>query len=479
MHAATPAAPTAHWTELRRRAGAAPTLPAELVDTLRSLLGERLATSQAVRDHHGTDISSYPVTPPDAVVFPETTDEVVAIVRACALHRTPMIPFGVGTSVEGHVLATDGGVCIDLSRMNRVLEVNASDLDVRVEPGVTRKQLNAFVRDTGLFFPIDPGADATLGGMASTRASGTNAVRYGTMRENVLGATVVLADGRVIRCGGRARKSAAGYDLTRLFVGAEGTLGIFTELTLRLDAIPDGMSAAVCAFPTVTAAVDSVIEAIQCGIPIARVELLDALTISAVNRYSKLDLAEAPTLWYEFHGTHAGVEEQARQMQEIARSHGGLDFAWSTRPEERSKLWQARHDAYFACLQLRKGSRMIATDVCVPISRLAECIADTQQDIARATMPIPLFGHVGDGNFHLMILVDPDSDADIDEAWELNTRLVRRALALGGTCTGEHGIGLGKREFLVEEFGADAVEVMRQLKATLDPRNLLNPGKVV
>ena len=419
------------------------------------------------------------MTPPDAVVFAESTDDVVAAVRACAAHRVPVIPFGTGTSVEGHVLAVQGGVCVDLSRMNRVLEVNAADLDVRVEAGVTRKQLNAHIRDQGLFFPIDPGADASLGGMASTRASGTNAVRYGTMRENVLGATVVLADGRVIRVGGRARKSAAGYDLTRLFVGAEGTLGIMTELTLKLTAIPEAMSAAVCAFPTVRAAVDSVIQAIQSGIPVARVELLDALTIGAVNRYSKLSLAESPTLWYEFHGTAGGVEEQATQMQEIARSHGGVDFAWATRPEERSRLWQARHDAYFACLQLRKGSRMIATDVCVPISRLAECIAATQEDIAKASMPIPLFGHVGDGNFHLMILVDPDSPADVEEAWGLNTRLVRRALAMGGTCTGEHGIGLGKRDFLVEEFGLDAVGVMRELKATLDPGNLLNPGKVI
>jgi D-lactate dehydrogenase (cytochrome) len=466
------------FAQLRQRAREAPALPQPLLDTLRALLGERLATARPVREHHGTDISSYPTTPPDAVVFPHTTEEVVAIVNACARHRTPMIPFGIGTSVEGHVLAASGGVSIDLSQMNRILEVNASDLDVRVEPGVTRKQLNAYLHDSGLFFPIDPGADATLGGMASTRASGTNAVRYGTMRENVLGMTVVLADGRVIRTGGRARKSAAGYDLTRLFVGAEGTLGIVTELTLRLYAVPEGISAAVCAFPTVTAAVDSVIEAIQCGIPIARVELLDTLTVTAVNRYSKLGLTEAPTLWYEFHGTARGVEEQATQMQEIARAHGGLDFAWATKPEERSRLWQARHDAYFACLQLRKGSRMIATDVCVPISRLAECIAATQEDVARATMPIPLFGHVGDGNFHLMILVDPDSDADVQEAWDLNTRLVRRALAMGGTCTGEHGIGLGKREFLEEEFGV-GVDVMRQLKATLDPGNLLNPGKVV
>jgi D-lactate dehydrogenase (cytochrome) len=475
MHAEASAA--GHFAALRSRSHTA--LPPSLLDELRAMLGDRVTTTAAVRDHHGTDISSYPVTPPDAVVFPESIDEVVAIVRLCAKHGAPMIPFGVGTSVEGHVLATDGGVCIDLSRMNRVLEVNASDLDARVEPGVTRKQLNAHLRDTGLMFPIDPGADATLGGMASTRASGTNAVRYGTMRENVLGATVVLADGRVIRTGGRARKSAAGYDLTRLFVGAEGTLGIIVELTVRLYAIPEGMSAAVCAFPSVGAAVDSVIEAIQCGIPVARVELLDKLTVGAVNRYSKLSLTEAPTLWYEFHGTARGVEEQAEQMQAISRSHGGMDFAWATKPEERSKLWQARHDAYFACLQLRKGSRMIATDVCVPISRLAECIADTQDDIARSTMPIPLFGHVGDGNFHLMILVDPDSEADLDEAWPLNTRLVRRALAMGGTCTGEHGIGLGKREFLREEFGDGAVNVMRSIKATLDPRNLMNPGKVV
>jgi D-lactate dehydrogenase (cytochrome) len=345
--------------------------------------------------------------------------------------------------------------------------------------GVTRKQLNAHLRDTGLFFPIDPGADATLGGMASTRASGTNAVRYGTMRENVLGPTVVLADGRVIRTGGRARKSAAGYDLTRLFVGAEGTLGIIVELTLRLYAIPEGMSAAVCAFPTVGAAVDSVIEAIQCGIPVARVELLDALTISAGQ---PLQQARARR------GADAVVRVSRHRARRRGAGHADAgDRALARRrrlfvgdrPEERSKLWQARHDAYFACLQLRKGSRMIATDVCVPISRLAECIADTERDIARSTMPIPLFGHVGDGNFHLMILVDPDSGADIEEAWQLNTRLVRRALAMGGTCTGEHGIGLGKREFLVEEFGADAVDVMRSLKATLDPRNLMNPGKVV
>jgi D-lactate dehydrogenase (cytochrome) len=467
----------AHFDALRA-ASPKRELPSALLSELQARFGDRVTTARALRDHHGTDISSYPVTPPDAVVFAQSTDDVVAAVQACARHRVPVIPFGTGTSVEGHVLAVAGGVCIDLGRMNRVLEVNAADLDARVQAGVTRKQLNAFIKDTGLFFPIDPGADASLGGMASTRASGTNAVRYGTMRENVLGATVVLADGSVIRTGGRARKSAAGYDLTRLFVGAEGTLGILTELTVRLHPLPEGMSAAVCAFPTVRAAVDSVIEAIQCGIPIARVELLDRLTVSAVNRYSKLGLRESPTLWYEFHGTKRGVEEQATQMQEIASSHGGLDFEWAVQPEERNRLWQARHDAYFACLQLKAGSRMIATDVCVPISRLADCIAATEEDIAKATMPIPLFGHVGDGNFHLMILVDPASDDEIAEAWELNARLVRRALAMDGTCTGEHGIGLGKREFLVEEFG-QAVDVMRRIKEVLDPSGLLNPGKVL
>ena len=468
-----------HLDQLAARQHANDVLPEALAVELRKLLGDRLTIARPVREHHGTDISSYPVTPPDAVVFPHTTEEVAAIVQACARDRVPMIPFGVGTSVEGHVLALHGGVCIDLGQMNRVLEVNAADLDARVEAGVTRKQLNAFLHDSGLFFPIDPGADATFGGMAATRASGTNAVRYGTMRENVLGMTVVLADGQVIRTGGRARKSAAGYDLTRLFVGAEGTLGITTELTVRLYAIPEAISAAVCAFPSVDDAVNSVIEAIQHGIPIARVELLDTLTVTAVNRYSKLALRESPTLWYEFHGTARGVEEQATQMQEIARAHGGLDFDWTTRPEERTRLWQARHDAYFACLQLRAGSRMVATDVCVPISRLAECIEETRRDIGKSTMPIPMFGHVGDGNFHLMILVDPASRADFEEAWLLNERLVRRALAMGGTCTGEHGVGLGKREFLVEEFGEGGVEVMRAIKRTLDPQALFNPGKVV
>ena len=467
----------AHFESLKR-GRVAQALPDGLLSELRALYRDRMSLAQAVRDHHGTDISSYPVTPPDAVVFAQSTEEVVATVRACARHRVPIIPFGTGTSVEGHVMAVQGGVCIDLSRMNRVLHTNVEDMDAHVQAGVTRKQLNAHLHDTGLFFSVDPGADASLGGMASTRASGTNAVRYGTMRENVLGATVVLADGRVIRTGSRARKSAAGYDLTHLFVGAEGTLGVITELTVRLHPQLDGITAAVCAFPSVQSAVESVIEAIRSGIPLARVELLDTLTVTAINRYSKLGLRESPTLWFEFHGTQEGAKEQVLQMQQIASAHGGLDFEWAVRPEDRSRLWQARHDAYFACLQLKPGSRMIATDVCVPISRLAECIAATSEDIARSSMPIPLFGHVGDGNFHLMILVDPDSEREIAEAWDLNARLVRRAIAMDGTCTGEHGIGLGKREFLVEEFG-EAVDVMRAIKNTLDPLNLMNPGKVV
>jgi len=467
----------AHFSSLK--APRAPRLlPDDLVKCLRAVFGDRLSLAQAIRDQHGTDVSSYPVTPPDAVVFAESTEEVVAAVVACSRHRVPVIPFGTGTSVEGHVMAVNGGVCVDLSRMNRILQVHVRDMDATVQAGVTRKQLNAYLHDSGLFFPVDPGADASLGGMASTRASGTNAVRYGTMRESVLTAMVVLADGRVIRTGSRARKSAAGYDLTRLFVGAEGTLGIITELTVRLHPLLDGITAAVCAFPSVDAAVNSVIEAIQCGIPIARSELLDTLTVTAVNRYSKLGLREAPTLWFEFHGTEASAKEQALQMQDIARSNGGLDFEWTVRPEERSRLWQARHDAYFACLQLKPGSRMIATDVCVPISRLAECIAATSEDIARSSMPIPLFGHVGDGNFHLMILVDPDSEAEIAEAWDLNARLVRRAITMDGTCTGEHGIGLGKRDFLQEEFG-EGVDVMRAIKRSLDPLNILNPGKVL
>jgi D-lactate dehydrogenase (cytochrome) len=380
--------------------------------------------------------------------------------------------------VEGHVLAVRGGICVDMTGMDRILEVNAEDLDCRVQAGVTRKRLNEELRDTGLFFPIDPGADASLGGMAATRASGTNAVRYGTMRENVLSLTVVLADGRVIRTARRARKSSAGYDLTRLFVGSEGTLGIITEVGLRLYGVPERISAAVCAFASVEAAVNTVITTIQTGIPVARMELLNGLTMQTVNKYAKLDYAATPHLFMEFHGTEAGVAEQVAQVKAIATDFGGSEFQWASRTEDRNRLWQARHDAYFAGLQLRPGARAVSTDVCVPISRLAECIAETEDDIARASMPITLFGHVGDGNFHLVILIDPDDPGELAAAKELNRRLVMRALAMDGTCTGEHGIGIGKMDFLVAEHG-EAVSVMRTVKQALDPGNIFNPGKML
>jgi D-lactate dehydrogenase (cytochrome) len=453
-------------------------VPVALLDALRDRFGDRVSTAPATLEQHGKDESAHDIAPPDAVVFATSTAEVAAIIRLCAEHDTPVIAFGVGTSLEGHILAIHGGVCIDLSRMDRVAAVNVDDLDCTVEAGVTRKQLNRELHATGLFFPIDPGADATLGGMAATRASGTNAVRYGTMRENVLGLTVVLADGRVIRTGGRARKSSAGYDLTRLFVGSEGTLGIITEVTLRLYPQPEAISAAVCAFPSVDAAVRTVIQTIQLGVPIARCELLDALTISAVNRNSKLDLREAPMLFCEFHGTEASVAEQAQTVQEIAKEHGSMDFEWATKTEERTRLWQARHEAYPACRRLRPNNRAFSTDVCVPISKLAECIAESNKDIAHASMPVALFGHVGDGNFHLVVLVDPDNPSDAEEADRLNRRVVERALRMGGTCTGEHGIGMGKLDFLDAEHG-DAVSVMAAIKHALDPKNLLNPGKIV
>jgi D-lactate dehydrogenase (cytochrome) len=453
-------------------------LPAELTAALRQLLGERFSESSGVRAHHGKDESSHPLAPPQAVAFLHSTEEVVQAVKLCHQYQVPVIAYGTGTSLEGHVLAIHGGICLDLSQMNRMLAIHAEDLNVKVQAGVTRKQLNAELLHSGLFFPIDPGADASLGGMTATRASGTNAVRYGTMRENVMALTVVLADGRVIHTGGRAKKSAAGYDLTRLFVGSEGTLGIITEVTVKLYPLPEAMSAAVCAFASVDEAVKVVIQTIQLGIPVARMELLDTLTISAVNRFSKTGLREAPTLFFEFHGTTASVQEQAKMVQGIAAEHGGMDFDWATRPEERSRLWQGRHDAYFACLQLKPGSRAVSTDVCVPISRLAECIAETNKDIARASMPIPLFGHTGDGNFHLMILVDPAMPGELAEAEALNHRVVERALAMDGTCTGEHGIGIGKMDFLEAEHG-ESVEVMRAIKRSLDPHNLLNPGKVL
>jgi len=451
---------------------------AGLLAELRALLGDRVSTSRGVREHHGKDESYFPHAPPDAVVFPESTGEVRDIVNLCRRHKTPMIPFGVGTSLEGHVLAIHGGVCVDLSRMNKVLAVHEADLDAAVQAGVTRKQLNEHIRHTGLFFPVDPGADATLGGMAATRASGTNAVRYGTMRENVLALSVVLADGRVITTSRRSRKSAAGYELTRLFVGSEGTLGIITELTVRLYAVPEAMSAAICSFPDIAGAVSTVIQTLQAGIPIARSEALCATTMKAINAYSKTSWREQPTLFLEFHGTQAGVEEQAKLVQDIARENGGMDFEWTTKPEDRNRLWSARHQAYFACLQLRPGSRAVSTDVCVPISRLTECIVETSKDIERASMPIPLFGHVGDGNFHCEILIRPDSESELAEAKEFNERVVNRALAMEGTCTGEHGIGFGKMESLRKELG-EAVDLMATLKHAIDPENLMNPGKVV
>ena len=453
-------------------------LPPPLLETLAARFGDGLAVGEAVRAHHGRDESSHPPALPDAVVFPHSTEEVAEIVGLCRAHGTPVIAFGAGSSVEGQVLATRGGVCIDLTRMNRIVEVHAEDLDACVEAGVTRKQLNEALKGTGLFFPIDPGADATLGGMAATRASGTNAVRYGTMRENVLATTVVLADGRIIHTGTRARKSSAGYDLTRLFIGSEGTLGIITELTVRLYPLPEAISSAVCAFPGVDQAVAAVIQTIQLGVPVARIEILDTLTVRAVNRYSRMSLREAPTLFFEFHGSPDSVEEQARTVQDIAAAHGGMDFEWATRPEDRSRLWQARHDAYFACLALRPGSRSVTTDVCVPISRLAQCIRATQEDVAASGLTAPLLGHVGDGNFHLAVLADPDNAQEMAAAQALNEKVVMRALQMEGTCSGEHGVGLGKQKYLAAEHG-ESLEVMRALKQCLDPDDLLNPGKVL
>ncbi len=449
-----------------------------MIGELRTLMGERLSTSAAVCEQHGHDESYHPTHPPDAVAFARSTEEVAKIVKICARHKRPVIAFGTGTSLEGHVAALYGGICIDLSQMNEVIEVNSNDMDCRVQAGVTRKQINEYLRDTGLFFPIDPGADASLGGMAATRASGTNAVRYGTMRDNVLGLTVVLADGRIIKTGGRARKSAAGYDLTRLFVGSEGTLGVITEVTLRLRGIPEAISAAVCSFETLEGAVNAVILTIQLGIPVARIEILDEIQIDAINRYSGLDYPVLPTLFFEFHGTENGVREQAEMVGDITEELGGSDFRWETKSEDRAKLWQARHDSYYAAMALRPGSKGWATDVCVPISRLAECLLETKQDVQDSDLLAPIVGHAGDGNFHLCLIVDPDDKAEMDRAHALNERLVMRAIAMGGTCTGEHGIGIGKMKFLQAEHG-EAVAVMRAVKIALDPDNIMNPGKMI
>jgi D-lactate dehydrogenase (cytochrome) len=446
---------------------------------LKALLGERVSTSAAVREHHGKDESYFPYALPDAVVFPTTTEEVRDVVNICRRHRVPMIPFGVGTSLEGHILAVNGGVTIDLSQMNQVLAVHDEDLDAVVQAGVTRKQLNEYIKHTGLFFPIDPGADATIGGMTATRASGTNAVRYGTMRENVLSMKVVLADGRIIQTSSRAKKSAAGYDLTRLFIGSEGTLGIITEVTVKLYAVQEAMSAAVCAFDSVDGCTRTVIQTIQAGIPVARSEILCEKTMDAINRHKKMSYRVAPTLFFEFHGSQASVKEQAEAVQEIARDNGGKDFIWATSPEERTKLWDARHHAYFAGLQLRPGSRAVSTDVCVPISRLAECVHETMEDVKDYIAPVPLLGHVGDGNFHLMFLVDPAKPEETELAKQFNKRLVERALRMEGTCTGEHGIGMGKQASLRAELGDDVIDVMRDIKKLFDPENLMNPGKVI
>lgn len=454
-------------------------LPAPLVSTLSDRFGNRFSMSEGVRAHHGHDESHFPDALPDAVVWPLTTDEVAFLVNQCRKHQVPLIPYGVGSSLEGHILATQGGITVDFSQMNNILAIHAEDMDVVVQPGVTRKQLNAALHGSGLFFPIDPGADASLGGMAATRASGTNAVRYGTMADNVKALEVVLADGRVMRTGSRARKSSAGYDLTHAMIGSEGTLGLITELTIRLHPLPEAVSAATCSFPDINSAVHTVIQTIQLGIPVARIEFLDALTVKAINRYSKTTLPESPMLFFEFHGSPNGVEEQAQTVEELARENGGTKFNWATHPEDRSRLWQARHDAYFASLNLRPGSRGVTTDVCVPISRLAEVVCGASADIAASGLIAPIVGHVGDGNFHTIILVDPDNAEEVEQAEALNRRIVERALAADGTCTGEHGVGLGKQHFMLAEHGEAALDMMRALKAAFDPTGLFNPGKII
>jgi D-lactate dehydrogenase (cytochrome) len=453
-------------------------VPTALVDALKSRFGERCSTALVVREQHGRDESSFEAPPPAAVVFAESTADVAAAVTLAATHQVPVIPFGVGSSLEGHLLAVQGGISIDVSRMNRVLSVHAEDLTVTVQPGVTRKQLNDEIKSTGLFFPIDPGADASIGGMAATRASGTNAVRYGTMRENVLALEVVTASGEVVRTGTRAKKSSAGYDLTRLMVGSEGTLGVITEVTVKLYPLPEAISAAICSFPSIEAAVRTTIQIIQMGIPIARVELIDAHTVRMVNQYAKLGLREEPLLLMEFHGSPASVKEQAELVQEIATEHGGNAFEWATTPEERTRLWTARHNAYFAAIQSKPGCRAISTDTCVPISRLADCLLDSIAEADATDIPYFLVGHVGDGNFHFGYLIDPAKPEEREVAEKLNHQLVSRALALGGTCTGEHGVGLHKMGFLVTEAGTGAIAMMRAIKQALDPHNIMNPGKI-
>lgn len=454
-----------------------PPLDRAFTDAMLARFGFHFHLSEGIRAQHGASEAHFAPMLPDGVVFAQSTDDVVAAVKLCVAYGVPIVPYGAGTSIEGNTLAVRGGVSIDLSHMNAVVAVNAEDFDCTVQAGCRREELNLHLRDQGLFFPIDPGANATIGGMAATRASGTNAVRYGTMREAVLNLTVVTPDGNVIRTARRARKSAAGYDLTRLYVGSEGTLGIITEVTLRLHPIPETISAAVCGFASIQGAVDTVVQAIQLGVPLARVELLDAMQIRAVNAWSKLDLAEATTLFFEFHGSERGVAEQVETIEALAAAGGGGDFAWSNRPEERAKLWKARHEAYYAAVNMRAGAVGWSTDVCVPISRLPDCILATRADLDGASVPATILGHVGDGNFHVIFSIDPNAPEEMAEVEAINARLVRRALDMDGTCTGEHGIGLGKQGWLVEELG-DAVDIMRVLKRALDPQDLFNPGKI-
>jgi D-lactate dehydrogenase (cytochrome) len=450
-----------------------------LLDALRVLVGDRVSTADSVREHHSHGESWHEAARPDAVVYPESTGEVAAIVSTCATAHVPIIPFGMGSSLEGHVNAIRGGVCLDLTRMNSVMRLSAEDMDVTVQAGVTHRKLDDHLKNSGLMFPVDPGADATLGGMAATRASGTTAVRYGTMRENVLGLTVVLPNGHVIRTGGRARKSSSGYDLTRLFVGSEGTLGVITELTLRLFGRPEAVSSAVCAFANMEGAATTVITTIQLGIPVARMEILDEQQLEIVNRYSRTNYPVAPTLFFEFHGiSQAAVDEQARAVEEIAGENGASGFQWSSTPEERATLWLARHDVLYATIATRPGSRPWTSDVCVPISQLAECILETQKDLQRSNIVAPLVGHAGDGNFHLIFMVNPDDDQEMERVKAANARLVERALRLGGTCTGEHGVGLGKLQYLAEEHG-ESLGAMRMIKRALDPHGIMNPGKLI
>ena len=454
-------------------------LPAALQAALAQLLGDRFTTNAAICLQHGSDESAHPPQPPQAVAFPGTTAEVAAIVTRCGEHRVPVIPFGMGSSVEGNVLAVQGGICIDLSRMDQVLEVRPEDLTATVQAGVTRGALNRRLADTGFFFSVDPGADASIGGMVATAASGTNTVRYGTMRDNVLSLTVVTAQGEIVRTAGRARKSAAGYSLTQLLVGSEGTLGVITEVVVKLHPRPEAVAAAVVHFPDVARAVGTVVQAIQWGVPLARAEMLDATTIRAINAYSRTALREAPTLFLEFCGSRAQIEEQSATVRALVEEHGGGDFQWATRPEERARLWTPRHHAYFACLQLRPGCRSLTTDACVPISSLAACLAETMADIGASGLLAPVFGHVGDGNFHCLLLIDPAAPDELQAAEALSERLVRRALRFDGTCSGEHGVGLHKIGYLGAEHGAAGVEWMRRIKRALDPHGILNPGKVI